>query len=237
MHAGTGGQRPVPPAPSDLAAMAVDDDFLAAERLDAARRSRRFIRFARPVRIALAAIAVLTIIAIVVWPQIQPRVDRLRVGTASLDVVATDAEGLVNARLSGNDARGRPFAITAEFVRQLEGAPSTLDLDQPRGRIVMEDGTETRIQAQAGTYDQSTSMLELTGGVVLTTGDGSRYETAAAGLDLTTGTASGTELVQGEGPFGQVTGEGFRAVDYGETIFVNGRSTLILPETQPAEPS
>lgn len=179
----------------------------------------------------------LTIVVVLVWPQIQPRMDRLRVGTATLDVVGDDAEGLVNARLSGNDARGRPFAITAEFVRQLEGSPDTLDLDQPRGKMVMEDGTETTIRADAGTYDQRTSMLELTGDVVLLTGDGSRYETAAAGLDLTSGTASGSEAVKGEGPFGTVMGEGFRALNYGETIFVNGRSTLILPETQPAEPS
>jgi hypothetical protein len=34
-----------------------------------------------------------------------------------------------------------------------------------------------------------------------------------------------------------VTGEGFRAVDYGDTIFVTGRSTLVVAETQPAEPS
>lgn len=217
--------------------MAVDDNALAAERLDAARQGQRFIRFARPLRLALAAIAALTIAVVLVWPQIQPRVDRLRVGMATLDVVGSDAEGLVNARLSGNDARGRPFAITAEFVRQLKDAPSTLGLDQPRGRIVMEDGTETTIRADAGTYDQGTSMLELSGDVVLLTGDGSRYETAAADLDLNTGTASGTEPIRGEGSFGTVTGEGFRALNYGETIFVNGRSTLILPETQPAEPS
>lgn len=218
-------------------ALSGEDDALAADRRAAARRSRRFIRLARPLRVGLAAMAGLTIVVVLVWPQIQPRMDRLRVGTATLDVVGDDAEGLVNARLSGNDARGRPFAITAEFVRQLEGSPDTLDLDQPRGKMVMEDGTETTIRADAGTYDQRTSMLELTGGVVLETGDGSRYETAAAGLDLTSGTASGSEAVKGEGPFGSVTGEGFRALNYGETIFVNGRSTLILPETQPAEPS
>jgi lipopolysaccharide export system protein LptC len=180
---------------------------------------------------------VLTIAVVLVWPQIQPRVDRLRVGMATLDVVGTDAEGLVNARLSGNDARDRPFAITAEYVRQLSGAPNTLGLDQPRGRIVMEDGTATTIRADAGTFAQDTSMLGLTGDVVLLTGDGARYETASAQLDLESGTASGTEPVRGEGPFGTVTGEGFRAVDYGDTIFVTGRSTLIVSETQPAEPS
>jgi lipopolysaccharide export system protein LptC len=216
---------------------ALEDEALAADRRDAARKSRRFVRVAGPVRLALAAVAVLTIAVVLVWPQIQPRVDRLRVGMATLDVVGTDAEGLVNARLSGNDARDRPFAITAEFVRQLSGAPNTLGLDQPRGRIVMEDGTETTIRADAGTFDQGTSMLELTGDVVLATGDGSRYETASAELDLSSGIASGSEPVHGEGPFGTVTGEGFRALDYGDTIFVNGRSTLIVSEAQPAEPS
>jgi lipopolysaccharide export system protein LptC len=216
---------------------ALADEALAADRRAAARKSRRFVRLAKPVRFALAAVAVLTIAVVLVWPQIQPRVDRLRVGMATLDVVGTDAEGLVNARLSGNDARDRPFAITAEFVRQLSGAPNTLGLDQPRGRIVMEDGTETTIRADAGTFDQGTSMLELTGDVVLATGDGSRYETASAELDLSSGTASGSEPVHGEGPFGTVTGEGFRALDYGDTIFVTGRSTLIVSETPAAEPS
>jgi lipopolysaccharide export system protein LptC len=222
--------------------MAADDDALEedaadAGRRDAARRSRRFVRLAKPLRLALAAVAILTIVVVLVWPQIQPRVDRLRVGMATLDVVGTDAEGLVNARLSGNDARDRPFTITAEFVRQLAGAPNTLGLDQPRGTIVMEDGTETSIRADAGTFAQDTSMLGLTGDVVLLTGDGARYETASAQLDLESGTASGTEPVRGEGPFGTVTGEGFRAVDYGDTIFVTGRSTLLVAETQPAEPS
>jgi lipopolysaccharide export system protein LptC len=217
--------------------VADDDDTGAAERQAAARRSRRFIRLARPFRIALAALAAVIVAAVLVWPQIQPRMDRLRVGMATLDVVDSDAEGLVNARLSGSDARGRPFAITAAFVRQVEDAPDTLGLDQPRGKIVMEDGTETTITAATGTYDQATSMLALSGDVVLVTGDGSRYQTQAAALDLNTGTASGSQPVQGEGPFGTVSGERFRALDFGETIFVDGRSTLILLETQPAEPS
>ncbi|MCU0894939.1 MAG: LPS export ABC transporter periplasmic protein LptC [Rhodospirillales bacterium] len=216
---------------------ALEQDAADADRRDAARRGRRFVRLAKPVRFALAAVAVLTIVVVLVWPQIQPRVDRLRVGMATLDVVGTDAEGLVNARLSGNDARDRPFTITAEFVRQLAGAPNTLGLDEPRGSIVMEDGTKTTIRADGGTFAQDSSMLALTGNVVLLTGDGARYETASAQLDLGSGTASGTEPVRGEGPFGTVTGEGFRAVDYGDTIFVTGRSTLVVPEPQPAEPS
>lgn len=215
-----------------------DEDFeLDPKRAKAARQTRRYARIARTLRVVLIAVALMIVAFIVVWPQIQTRVDRLRIGMASLEKLETDGEGLVNARLTGSDAKGRPYVITADFVRQIEGAPGTLGLERPRGQIEMDDGTTTVVTAADGRFHQDTRLLELDGGVVLVTGDGARYETAAAALDLAAGAASGTDPVQGEGPFGTVTGEGFHATDFGQTIFVDGRSTLVVSDSPQDQPS
>lgn len=178
---------------------------------------------------------------ILIWPQVQPRMDRLRIGMASLDKLETDSEGLVNARLTGSDSKGRPFALTADFVRQIDTGPAganTLGLDDPRGEITMEDGSQTVVTARAGVFEQDKKLLNLSGDVVLTTGDGSRYETSVADLDLSSGTAWGSAPVRGEGPLGTVAGDsGFRITNFGENVFVNGRSTLVVFAQPKAQPS
>jgi lipopolysaccharide export system protein LptC len=214
-----------------------DDHDLVAARAKTARRIWRYTRIARVLSVVLAIVALLTLVVVLIWPQIQPRMDRLRIGMASLDVLESDGEGLVNAKLSGNDDKGRPYVITADFVRQLQGGTGVLGLDRPRGEITMEDGSKTVLTAAAGTFDQDKRLLKLYDGVVLTTGDGARYETAAADIDLAAGTANGTDPVQGRGPMGTVSGEGFHATDFGQTIFIDGRSTLVVAEPAQAKPS
>ncbi len=206
-------------------------------RAEAARRTRRHVAIARTVRIVLVVVAAITVAYVVIWPQIQPRMDRLRIGMAALDKLDADGEGLVKARLTGSDDKGQPYIITADFVRQIEGEPGILGLTRPRGEIEMEDGTKTVITAADGRFHQDARLLNLDGGVVLLTGDGSRYETAAADFDLAAGTASGTDPVQGQGPFGSVSGEGFHATGFGQTIFVDGRSTLTVAGTAQEKPS
>lgn len=175
---------------------------------------------------------------ILIWPQVQPRVDRLRIGMASLEKLETDSEGLMNARLTGTDAQGRPFVLTADFVRQIDPAANILGLDDPRGEITMEDGSQSVLTAKVGVFEQDKKLLKLTGDVVMRSGDGSRYETSAAELDLSSGTAWGGEPVRGEGPLGTVSGEsGFRITNFGETVFVNGRSTLIVDDRPNGQPS
>lgn len=204
----------------------------------AARRTQRQARIARTLRVVLIAVAVLIVVFVVVWPQIQPRVDRLRMGMASLDKLDSDGEGLVNARLTGSDAKGQPYVITADFVRQIEGSPGTLGLERPRGELEMDDGTTSVITAANGKFHQDLRLLELFGGVVLVTGDGSRYETPAAEMDLAAGVASGTDPVEGQGPYGTVSGDkGFRITDFGQTVVVIGRSTLVVADTAQEKPS
>ena len=201
------------------------------------RKPRHYTRIARAVRIGLIVLALTIVALIVIWPQIQPRVDRLRIGMASLEKLDSQGEGLVNARLTGSDAEGQPYVITADFVRQMEGVPGLLGLDGPRGEIRMHDGTVTAITAAEGRFHQDAKLLELYGGVVLVTGDGSRYETSTADLNLEAGTAWGTDPVTGRGPLGTVSGEGFHATDFGQKIFVDGRSSLTVAEPGREEPS
>lgn len=226
--------------PAGVRRPSADSAKAVKSRARAAREGRRYLRFSRVLRIVLPAVAIISLGVMLIWPQVQPRVDRLRIGMASLDKLETEPEGLVNARLSGSDAKDRPFVLTAEFVRQIEAAASTgadtLGLDGPRGEITMEDGSQTVVSARAGVFDQDKKLLKLTGDVVMTTGDGSRYETSAADIDLSSGAAWGSEPVRGKGPLGTVSGgSGFRITNFGEDVFVNGRSTLVVFDQPEAE--
>lgn len=242
------GTRPSSPSATDegVGSTASDADALDGDEKEVAFRPRRvgrprpartYVRVTRTARIVLVGLALMIVAVIVIWPQIQPRVDRLRIGMASLEVIDGQGQGLVNARLTGSDAEGQPYELTARFVRQLEDSPALLGLDRPRGQIRMKDGSVTVITAASGRFHQQAKLLELYGDVTLETGDGSRYETAAATFDLAAGTASGTEPVHGRGPLGTVTGEGFRATNFGQTIFVEGRSTLVVTDPGQDAPS
>jgi lipopolysaccharide export system protein LptC len=58
---------------------------------------------------------------------------------------------------------------------------------------------------------------------------------SSARLDLKVGTAEGDEKVEGHGPTGTISAEGFRVLDNGARVFFTGPAKLVLrPEPQAA---
>ena len=47
-------------------------------------------------------------------------------------------------------------------------------------------------------------------------------------IDFDAGTASGDQPVAGQAPFGTITGQGFRIVESGENVFVNGPAQMLV---------
>jgi lipopolysaccharide-assembly LptC-related protein len=84
------------------------------------------------------------------------------------------------------------------------------------------------VTAATGIYQTQSRLLDLFGDVTLTHANGTRFVTQAAHLDLATETAGGHDPVAGRGPSGDITAEGFRILDQGDTIVFSGRSHLLL---------
>jgi lipopolysaccharide export system protein LptC len=70
--------------------------------------------------------------------------------------------------------------------------------------------------------------LDLFGDVILTHENGTRFVTQRAHLDLAGETGGGEDPVTGRGPSGDITAQGFRILDKGDTIVFTGRSHMLL---------
>jgi Lipopolysaccharide-assembly, LptC-related len=82
-------------------------------------------------------------------------------------------------------------------------------------------------------YQSQAQLLDLFDDVLLLHENGTRFVTKSAHVDVSASTAEGHDPVTGHGPSGDVTGQGFRIRDKGDTIIFTGRSNLLLKGTTP----
>ena len=68
----------------------------------------------------------------------------------------------------------------------------------------------------------------MTGAVNLFHDSGFEVRTETAQIDLKNGAATGNAFVEGQGPFGHLSGEGFHLLNKGKTIYFKGKSKLIF---------
>jgi hypothetical protein len=83
-------------------------------------------------------------------------------------------------------------------------------------------------------YQSQAQLLDLFGDVNLVHQDGTRFVTNTAHVDVAADTAAGNDPVTGHGPSGDITAQGFRVVDRGNTIIFTGESNLLLKGTKPS---
>lgn len=192
----------------------------------------------RVLRIVLPAVATAIVLIAVFWPQIAPEQGRFGVKVIPADQTeGASGEAAVDASYSGVDREGRPFTVTAKSVRNDPALEHVLLLTKPDAKIDLKDATTMTIAADTGTFNRERHVLDLDGHVTLNRGADMTAETSRATIDLDTGSAEGAEPVQGRTGFGRVTGTGFRIIDNGKTVFVNGPARMIInPDAQPRLP-
>lgn len=208
------------------------EDF-RPQRPDGGRRAasaHRYTRYVTIMRRLLPAVAIVLIAIIVGWPQLLPD-NRVQVGYGEQDLDDTSRHSLsvVNPRYYGVDNQMRPYSIFAETAKQTPD--QIIDLDRPRADMTLKDGSSVLLDASHGAYQQKEQRLQLRGNVNLSQDTGYEIRTQSADIDLTAGTAEGHEPVNGHGPSVQLEGEGFRLIERGQTIFLTGKSHVVL---QPA---
>ncbi len=176
----------------------------------------------------LPAIAVIMVCLVVIWPQLQPRVDRFRMSLAALQDEQDNSPTLINARYEGVDLKGRPFLVTADQVVNLATESDKVGLQAPQADLTLKEGEWVSLAAMKGIYDQKAELLELWEDVSLFHDGGHQFTTSKAIIDLATGNASGTEPVEGQSPFGDMQAQGFRVIDEGQTVHFDGRARMVI---------
>ena len=187
-------------------------------------RRRRTVLWAKWL---LPVVAMLLLASVALWPEISRQFDNARFtfrkGGLSADV---QAGKLLKVRYHGQDARNRPYTVTADEAVQI--GPERINLQLPKGDVISENGSWTYAESQLGVYRQHAGLLDMSGNVVLYRDDGVTLRTQSAAMDLKQGAAAGSERTHAEGPFGTLDAEGFALVDKGAVIQFDGKSRLLL---------
>jgi lipopolysaccharide export system protein LptC len=186
---------------------------------------RRFaVRWAKRL-LPVVALGLLGLIAF--WPEIEGGTDS-RVSFRRTVQPRPEALRVVNPRYQGIDELGRPYTITARTAQQ-QGAADILDLDEPRGDILMTDGAWVFVESNTARYDKPASHLDLKGDVRVYHDDGLALFTEQAAVQIDTGVITGTRPVAVQGSFGTLTAEdGFRVTEKGAVVNFLGRSHAVL---------
>lgn len=193
--------------------------------------SNRYSRRVALLKVALPAIGGSLLLLVVVWPRVAPLFDRFRF--QAIDLREARELRMINPRYIGTDRDEHPFVVTAAVGRQVPQRDDVMSLDDPVANLQSHSGAKIVVSANTGVYQTQTQFLDLFGKVTITHENGSTFVTNAARVDAANDAAEGTAPVEGHGPQGDITAQGFQIVDKGDIVIFTGRSNLLLKNTKP----
>jgi len=194
------------------------------------RVSPRYSRFVQIMKLVLPLTAAALIVLVLIWPDSDPRRDRLGLTFANIDV-GTDGEvGMAKVRYVGVDKMNRPFVVTAGRVTPDSEDTQRLALEELQADMTLDSNRWVTLIASEGLYDRSRETLKLNGAVNIYSDDGLELHTDSAFVDFISGRASGNNPVQGQGPIGLLNAKAFQLFDNGQRIiFTGGVSLTVRP--------
>ena len=139
--------------------------------------------------------------------------------------VTEKAEVTVNdVKYDGRDDKGRPYSISAATASHVDKDDRHISLKRPLADMTLASGTYVALTANGGVLDRDADILTLNGDVTLLQDNGLSFQTSSATIDLKAKTAEGNEAVEGQNGKGELTSQGFRVRDDGDTIVFTGKS-------------
>ena len=184
--------------------------------------SERYSRFVGLMKLVLPLGATALVIIVVTWPYINGREDGIPLSFASMGLGLTEKVFMTNARYMGSDDNDQPYTLTAELMSEEDGVEDAIRLTRPQADIMLNDGSWLALSAETGVLVRESELLTLEGGVSFFSDAGYEFRTPSAEINLATKRAHGTEPIEGQGPFGTLSADGFRLENQGKTIIFEG---------------
>jgi lipopolysaccharide export system protein LptC len=182
----------------------------------------------------LPAVGVTLLLLVAGWPRLAPLLESVRLGLPAIDLREARELRMVNPRYRGLDRYNRPYVVTAAIGRQVPDRNDVMALERPKAVMTVHGGASVVLTAATGIYQSQAQLLDLFSDVNLIHENGTRFVTQHAHLNLSDDSAEGHDPVEGHGPSGDVTGQGFRVLSKGETIIFTGESHLLFKGTKPS---
>jgi lipopolysaccharide export system protein LptC len=205
-------------------------------RLASGWRPRHTDRYSRRVAFLkrlLPVIGVALLMLVAIWPRLVPLLESVRFGFPVIDLREAHELRMLNPRYAGVDRYNRPYVVTSAVGRQASNRDDLMSLERPRAEMTMHNGALVVVTAATAMYQSQPQLLDLFGDVNLVHENGTRFVTNTAHVDVAADSAVGNDAVTGHGPSGDITAQGFRVLDKGNTIVFTGKSNLLLKGTKP----
>jgi len=187
-----------------------------------------YSRFVSLTKFILPALALLLIVLVVIWPHLQVKDTRFRLGFTAITAGESEDPSMVNPRFLSADKDSQSYSVTADLAKNLLKENATVQLEMPKADISLDDGTWLVLTAETGVLVREKKALELTGAVNVFHDSGYEFRTESASIDLAKGIASGKNSIRGQGPFGEIEGEGFKLDKERKSILFTGKSRVVI---------
>jgi len=172
-------------------------------------------------------------IAVVAYA-IQPRdTNRMALTFEKMGKVENDL-AMVSPRLTGLDDEGYPFVVTAASAVQESRGSDTVRLEEVVADITLKEG-KLHVEAARGVVDTRQHLLDVSGGIKLTSDTGYDARTPAAKADLKNGTVRGDNGIEATGAFGRITADRFTMNRNTRQLRFTGNVRMLLNGV-PAQP-
>ena len=218
--------------------MTPDTDGLLEPRHDWSARARttalealRYTQFVGVMKRALPAAAFAVIAAVLGYFFLARQPARVTMGYERMGRVENDL-AMVKPRLSGQDARGNPFVITADAVIQDAKNPKRAQLTKVEADLSLGRQGWINADAASGVVDMKAGALDLNGGINVFSGDGYELHTQSASVDLNKGVVHGRQEVTGQGPLGALSADRFQFDRNSRLLSLDGHVRMTIAGTK-----
>jgi lipopolysaccharide export system protein LptC len=163
-----------------------------------AKEALRYSKFVSLMKRLLSLGAFLIIAAVLAFFFVQRQPRQLTMSYEMLGRVENDL-AMVKPRLTGADAKGNPFVITADMAVQDAKNAKKASLKNLEADLALDRTSWINARARAGMVDMAAGRLELNGGIDLFTDTGYELHSASASMNLKQSVVHGHQEVTGRG--------------------------------------
>jgi lipopolysaccharide export system protein LptC len=192
----------------------------------------RHARLVAAMRLVLPGLAAVLLALLALWSKFGLEGSRLLLSLNALGPHRIDSLTMSNPHFDGIDEKKRPFSVSADQATQLDQSTQLIGLTAPQADITLENGAWVTLTAADGRYQRQLRLLDLLGAVNLFHDQGYELHTRDMQVDLANGRATGHQPVQGQGPAGELTGDGLELSNGGKRILLTGHAHLHLYSDQ-----
>jgi lipopolysaccharide export system protein LptC len=213
--------------PRDADAKPVKSDRWAMRMRTDAMQALRYTRFVTLMRRALPTAAIAILGVVVAYAMFPGKSERVALSYQKMNGVVGDL-AMQKPRLSGVDAKGNPYVITADVAVQQGRNSRKVALNKVDADLQYDGGNWANASAGKGFVDLDAGWLRLTDGISLYTDGGYELHTKSAYADLKKNMIEGKERVNGHGPLGSIAADSFHIDRNTRRLTLHGRVRMTM---------